>query len=1340
MNSTNRLQLTVLLIVALLLPVSTQAYSSAQAHIDPPADRLPRTVLENARPDGLIDDGLRGQSGRLGVVIELADTPSALVFARAQLGEPSLQAVRTAQIQLARVEQAQQRVLAPLSALGARVLYRTQRVYNGIAAHTDATKLEQIARLPGVKAIHPLVRHYPSLDSSVPLIGAPQLWAGTGLPAALTGTGMKIAIIDTGIDYIHTGFGGSGLQADYDRNNTRVNGESPALFPSTRVVGGYDFAGDDYDGDNETQPDLDPMDCNGHGSHVAGIAAGNGVREDGSAYTGPYNATTHQNTNFRIGPGVAPQASLYALRVFGCDGSTEVVAQAIEWAVDPNGDGNFSDHVDVINMSLGSDFGNETDPTSIAANNAVQAGVIVVASAGNDGDSTFITGSPGSAARVISVASSVDATDILDGFQENTPTNRTLPASFSVAFDWAGLAAPVTQDLIYPADQPTGCQPFSPANQALITGRIVLLDYTGDCGSVTRGANLVAAGAAGGILVDNSAAFDLFITGSATIPMVSAPKSVGDALKAELGVGTVNVTLSNAFLSSVPYTDPNLIDTVSAFSSRGPRRDGSALKPDISAPGQGIFSVGSGSGSQGLNISGTSMAAPHIAGAMALLRQLHPTWTVEELKALAMNTAVNNLRSDLPASAALFPPSRIGAGRADLPRAAASNVVAYTPGGTGMVSVSFGSVEALGVTTATRRVQVSNKGASAATYNLAYVPVTTVPGVSNSLSAPSVTVGAGQVATVDVTMTADPTKMKHVHDPALSETQAFGTGQLSRPWLSESSGYLALTEANLAISNYTAWIGGDFENPPVDSDVTATAVFNYTAGTGLIDYAINFTSPIVLSAAHFHRAPGGLNGPVVIPIPTGDNTFGPGDPLIGSVAVPAPELAALLKGELYVNFHTAANPGGEVRGQVTPALTDTALRLPVYANARPASNMAAPGSIDLSNPAVTSGTLALAGTGVNTGTNYPQDIVSLVSAFELQYSSPNEPASSANNDEADLASVGVASDVASTSTFTETAIFFGIATHADWSTPNQVEFDIYIDTDRDGEDDYVLFNSNGGFQTGNDQNDILLTFLWNLETDDLRVQDYVNGISPGDYDTAVFNNNVLVLPVYAGDLGLTAANSRFNYRVESFGYDAPTSEPSAGGAITGRIDQTSTLTYDAAQPGIDTTSGIAGVPTYDDLPGKQIALTYNRATFSASKSKGVLLLHHMNVRGDRAEVLLAKPLLSVIGSNIGKPGSYFNLEAQGFIPQEAVTIAVDGRTVLTRTANADGRVPFVLFFASNAAPRSYTITASSVAQAAQNAQAQVTIDGAAAALPRPGDSTLPVANALPTVYLPLVVR
>ena len=100
------------------------------------------------------------------------------------------------------------------------------------------------------------------------------------------------------------------------------------------------------------------MDCGGHGSHVAGTVGGSGVRSDGTPFPGPYDGNV-PFSSLRIGPGVAPKASLYALRVFGCSGSTGLVTQALEWAIDPNKDGDFSDHLDVVNMSLGSEFGDE---------------------------------------------------------------------------------------------------------------------------------------------------------------------------------------------------------------------------------------------------------------------------------------------------------------------------------------------------------------------------------------------------------------------------------------------------------------------------------------------------------------------------------------------------------------------------------------------------------------------------------------------------------------------------------------------------------------------------------------------------------------------------------------------------------------------------------------------------------------------------------------------------------------------------------------------------------------------------------------------------------------------
>src|SRR5262249_27377216 len=137
-------------------------------------------------------------------------------------------------------------------------------------------------------------------------------------------------------------------------------------------------------------------------------------------YTGPWNSSTPLQT-MRIGPGVAPEANLIALRVFGCSGSSLVVDQAIEWAVDPNGDGNFDDRVDVINLSLGTEYGETYDTTAIAAERATELGVIVVAAAGNSGDSHFITSSPATAEGVMSAAASTD-TDVIASFSSRGPS------------------------------------------------------------------------------------------------------------------------------------------------------------------------------------------------------------------------------------------------------------------------------------------------------------------------------------------------------------------------------------------------------------------------------------------------------------------------------------------------------------------------------------------------------------------------------------------------------------------------------------------------------------------------------------------------------------------------------------------------------------------------------------------------------------------------------------------------------------------------------------------------------------------------------------------------------
>ena len=192
-------------------------------------------------------------------------------------------------------------------------------------------------------------------------------------------------------------------------------------------------------------------------------------------------------------------------------------------------------------------------------------------------------------------------------------------------------------------DQRTGCYPFNDANKALITGNIVLLNWTTpSCGgSVGRSANAVAAGAKGVLLVDDSEFFDLLITGSDVVPAYSIPRPIGDALKAALATEAVDVVLTAEYQGSVPFSEPGPKDTLSGFSSRRPRGTDSKLKPEITAPGGSIFAAEMGSGDGGVSKNGTSMAAPHIAGVAALMVQAHPGWTPEEIKAAMMNTAVD---------------------------------------------------------------------------------------------------------------------------------------------------------------------------------------------------------------------------------------------------------------------------------------------------------------------------------------------------------------------------------------------------------------------------------------------------------------------------------------------------------------------------------------------------------------------------------------------------------------------------------------------------------------------------------------------------------------------------
>src|SRR5258707_1040280 len=271
----------------------------------------------------------------------------------------------------------QHAVIEPiLASRGGTVLARYHDALNGIKVEIPRSEVAGLATLPGVVQVVPVPKYNINNVVSVPFIGAPQVWQGT---PAFRGEHVKIAIIDTGIDYTHANFGGPGTVAAFAAAAaTSTAPADPTMFgpAAPKVKGGIDLVGDAYNADvpgSMPVPDPNPLDCNGHGSHVSGTAAGFGVANDGTTYHGPYDQAAYA-AGFGIGPGVAPLADLYMVRVFGCTGSSNVITEAIDWAV--------HNDMDVISMSLGGTFGTATSSDSIASDNAAKAGIVVVAAAG----------------------------------------------------------------------------------------------------------------------------------------------------------------------------------------------------------------------------------------------------------------------------------------------------------------------------------------------------------------------------------------------------------------------------------------------------------------------------------------------------------------------------------------------------------------------------------------------------------------------------------------------------------------------------------------------------------------------------------------------------------------------------------------------------------------------------------------------------------------------------------------------------------------------------------------------------------------------------------------------
>lgn len=578
-------------------------------------------------------------------------------------------------------------------------------LWNGLSVEMDDAQIGSARQIPGVSALHPVVTfQIPETDDSAPDLATALPMTGADIAheeLGLTGEGLRVAIMDTGVDYTHPDLGGGG-------------------FPNDRVVAGHDYVGDDFNaGDPESAPapDDDPQDCNGHGTHVAGIVGARGEVT-----------------------GVAPGVDLGAYKVFGCTGSTtsDIMIAAMEQAL--------ADDMDVLNMSIGSAHSWPQYPTAVASDNLVDEGMVVVASIGNEGDTgLYSAGAPGLGRNVIGVAS-FDNTHIEAASATADPSGETL------AYMEMGEAAPPptsgqTDPLVYVG---RGCPSLGDELEADPEGMTALM-VRGDCTFTEKYDTATAAGATGVVMYNNVAGM---FAGGGIVDQGAFSIGVSDTSGAhlrELLEGEEPVTLSwSDETATVPNPTGGLISSFSSF-GLSPDLD---LKPDIGAPGGLINSTYPMDKGAYATISGTSMSSPHVAGGVALLLEARPDLDPHAVRGVLHNSADPRAWWGDPEAGHLDNVHRQGAGMLDLPGAVLATT-SVSPD-----KLSLGATEG----TVTETITITNEGDEEATYEVGhesalgthgdtFAPEYNDASAEVSFGDEEVTVAPGESAEVEVTLT-----------------------------------------------------------------------------------------------------------------------------------------------------------------------------------------------------------------------------------------------------------------------------------------------------------------------------------------------------------------------------------------------------------------------------------------------------------------------------------------------------------------------------------------------------------------------------------------------------------
>jgi uncharacterized repeat protein (TIGR01451 family) len=621
------------------------------------------------------------------------------------------------------------------------VTYQYYATLNGLAVELTAQEVLVVADLPNVAFIQPDELFELQTNAGPEWINADAIWAGVGGMAGTFGEGVIVGVIDGGINPDHPSFadiGGDG----YDHTNPWGAGNYAGVcdpgdatydptFPcNDKLIGAWGFP---------TVNGGDPTDQDGHGSHTASTAAGNVV----------FGATVNTPNGYVVTDGisgVAPHANVVAYHAC-CTGSALSAAR----------DQVVIDGVDVVNYSIGS-----TSPTPDPWNSSFalqwlavrDAGIFVATSAGNSGNGFATVGSPGDLPWMTTIGASTHDLAYVNSVINMSGGDTTPPADIEGRSVTIGYGpAPV----VYAADF-GDAMCLNPFPASTFSGEIVICDR-GVNARVGKGANVLAGGAGGMILAEvTPGGIGALASDTHVLPAVHITDTDGDALKAWLSTGSGHMaTINGTIMDQAPGNG----DIMAKFSSRGANRAlPDIVKPDVTAPGVGIMAAFN-DGVEYNIIQGTSMSSPHVAGAGALLKALHPDWTPAEIQSALMTTASTSVVDNDGVTPA--DPFAMGGGRVDLAQAGvagllldetAANFEAANPADGGVPSSlnlpSMGEDQCVGTCSWTRTVE--NVLSTAGTWSAS---TSADAGISISVSPSSFTLNPGE--TQEIVVTADVT-------------------------------------------------------------------------------------------------------------------------------------------------------------------------------------------------------------------------------------------------------------------------------------------------------------------------------------------------------------------------------------------------------------------------------------------------------------------------------------------------------------------------------------------------------------------------------------------------------